>query len=446
MCGDMGSDTIFALASAPGAAGVSVLRVSGPLALQGFQALSKKGDITPRQVVYTVLKDPENDQLIDQAVATYFKAPYSYTGEDVIEYTVHGSPAVVQKMIDVLSDMSGYRMADPGEFTKRAFLNEKLDLTAAEAVHDLIQAETEAQRMLALDQLGGSLETLYHDWAGNLSKLLAHQEAEIEFPDEDMPDGVDDAVIEKIHVLMADMSTHLDDQNRGERMRQGMQIAIIGAPNVGKSSLLNILARREVAIVSDLAGTTRDIVDVSLNLGGYPVVISDTAGIRNDHSDKVEAEGIRRAIQKAEEADLKIILLDATTMQDGDGVSNTMADQDSLVVINKIDQMENFDKDNDRFYVSCETQEGVDTLVGALSNKVKAFFDKGGHQPVLTRARHRAHIQDSYQYLERALSADLPELAAEDLRQALQALGRITGRVDVEQLLDIVFKDFCIGK
>lgn len=439
--------SIFALASAPGQSGVAVIRVSGPAALDSYRALTGSDkDPKPRQAVYTRLK-AEDGQMIDQAVALYFKGPASYTGEDVVEYTVHGSRAVIARLLDQLGRFQTHRMAEPGEFTKRAFANGKLDLTAAEAVADLIHAETEAQRILALGQLEGNLAALYHGWAEQLKKLLAHQEAEIEFPDEDMPDGIDDAVRGKISALLAEMETHLQDNRRGERMRSGMQIAIIGAPNAGKSSLLNMLARREAAIVSDIAGTTRDIVEVSLNLGGYPVVISDTAGLREAHADAVEAEGIRRAIDRAREADLKIALFDATSPK-ADSATTAMIDEQSLVVLNKIDVLDAplAKEFENSFEISVTGDIGIGALLNAVTEQVRAFFEAGGGAPPLTRERHRQNLIDCKACLESALLSDLPELAAEDLRQALQALGRITGRVDVEQLLDVVFRDFCIGK
>lgn len=436
-------DTIFALASAHGAAGIAVIRVSGTQSLNSAKKLTGKTNIQPRLATFTSLKD-HGGNVIDQAVITYFKGPNSYTGEDTVEYAVHGSRAVIDRLFEEFSSFDSHRMAEAGEFTKRAFVNGKLDLTAAEAVNDLIYAETEAQRALAVDQLSGSLEGLYHNWSSRLAKLLAHQEAEIEFPDEDMPDGIDDNVRKKVNALIDEISDHLDDNNRGERMREGMQIAIIGAPNVGKSSLLNLLARREAAIVSDIAGTTRDVVDVSLNLGGYPVVISDTAGIRHDHSDKVEAEGIRRAIQRAEDADLKVAVFDGSeSTMDKD--TKNMIDDKTVVVINKTD-LGILEYKGPHIAVSCENQNGIQDLVQTLTDQAKSFFAAGGNSPVLTRKRHRENLKACNDFLKNALDADLPELAAEDLRQALMSIGRITGRVDVEQLLDIVFKDFCIGK
>jgi tRNA modification GTPase len=440
--------TIFALASVPGQAGVALIRVSGSAAVDSYLALTGV-DTAPaaRQATYRKLTNPDDGQMIDQAVAVYFKGPASYTGEDVIEYTLHGSRAVVSKMLEVLGRCPDHRMAEPGEFTKRAFTNGKLDLTAAEAVGDLIHAETEAQRILALGQLEGALEQLYNRWADSLTRMLAHQEAEIEFPDEDMPEGIDDAVREKIDVLITEIDSHLEDNRRGERMRTGMQIAIIGAPNAGKSSLLNTLARREAAIVSDIAGTTRDVVEVSLNLGGYPVVICDTAGLRDQHADKVEAEGIRRAIGRARDADLKIALFDVS--RDGfDPSTREMIDDNTLVVLNKIDQRAKGTQHDfaAAFEISVTQDQGIQDLLGEITARVRGFFEAGGGAPPLTRERHRENLLQCRDFLYAALESPLPELAAEDLRQALQALGRITGRVDVEQLLDVVFKDFCIGK
>lgn len=433
-------DTIFALASAAGQAGLAVIRVSGSQALNSATQLAA---ITPTPRHAHFVKLHHADQVIDEGICIYFKGPHSFTGEDVIEYTIHGSRAVVSKMLDILAGFDGHRMAEPGEFTKRAFVNGRLDLTAAEAVADLIHAETEAQRMQALEQLGGGLEKIYRGWSDQLAKLLAHQEAEIEFPDEDMPDGIDDRVRGQIEGLISQISGHLDDHRRGERLRTGMQIAIIGAPNAGKSSLLNWLAGREAAIVSDTAGTTRDIVDVSLNLGGYPVVLSDTAGLRDDTHDSIEQEGIRRAITRAGEADLKIALFDMTKPQDQSTLDQI--DDHTMVLMNKSDLNAVHNSDG-RMLISLKNGNGLEKFLDKITVRVRTFFESGQGAPPLTRERHRQNLLQTMVSLQRALSADLPELAAEDLRQALLSLGRITGRVDIEDLLDIVFKDFCIGK
>lgn len=430
-------ETIFALASGSVRAAIAVVRVSGPQALACFRALSWKTDIPPRQVQIHDLSDPETGKAIDRAITLYFKAPVSYTGEDLVEFQLHGGRAVVDGLLQALGKIPGCRMAEPGEFSKRAFENGKMDLTEAEAVADLIDAETEAQRLQALDQLGGALAQLYEGWAESLSGILAHQEADIEFPEEDLPKGLGATLRPGIEHLRKELRAHLDDGRRGERLRDGLLIAILGAPNAGKSSLLNALSRRDAAIVSEEAGTTRDIIEVHLDLGGYPVILADTAGLRTTDN-KIEAEGIRRAERLAEKADLKLALFDAGKEQDAETLKQV--DDRTLTIFTKADLSRGAG-----LSVSAATGEGLDLLLKLLTDKISEIF-KTRAGPVPTRARHRAALEEAAAALERCLQADLPELAAEDLRLGLRALGRITGRVHVEDILDKIFRDFCIGK
>ncbi len=447
------SDTIFALASAKGRSGVAVVRVSGPDAFKSCKMLC--GDQSPelRTALLRHIKDPVSRETIDQGVVILFQGPASYTGEDVVEYHLHGSVAILQHFTDVLSKQPNHRLAEPGEFTRRAFENEKMDLTEAEAVADLINAETQMQKAQALMQMEGALSRLYDGWRESLSRILAHVEADLEFPDEDMPEGILPQVMPQIKALAEDIDRHLNDKRRGERLRDGVSVVVIGAPNAGKSSLVNALAQRDVAIVSDMAGTTRDVIDVHLDLGGYPVILSDTAGLRPDQlSDKagghdaVEGEGIRRAMKKAQEADIRLLLFDGS-QNVPDKHTFGMIDSDSVVALNKIDQgIPDFADDfTDYVGISAASGEGIEQLLAKLGQKIEGLIGLN-EAPALTRQRHRDALTDCIESLRRSEVSALPELAAEDLRLAIRALGKITGRVDVEDLLDIVFRDFCIGK
>lgn len=427
-------------------AGVAVIRVSGAGALHSLQFLSGLQSPKPRHAHYVTLKNPSTGALIDRALAIYFAGPASFTGEDTVEYHVHGGRSVIESLLSTLGHINHFRMAEPGEFTRRAFENGKLDLTEAEAIADLIDAETEAQRIQALGQLGGALGKVYQVWTDRLAGILAHQEADIEFPEDDLPDGLSNTLTPQIKAIYAEIAAHLDDNRRGERLRSGVQVAIIGAPNAGKSSLLNTLAARDAAIVSDEAGTTRDVIEVYLDLGGYPAVIADTAGLR-ETGQAVEAEGIRRAQKRAEEADLKIALFDLT-QGPPDAATLDLLDDKTMVVLSKadLDAGEEPDFGVETYALSVRSGAGLDVFLSALTARVARLLDSKSDTPALTRQRHRAALEEGRDHLQRALDATLPELAAEDLRMALRALGRITGRVHVEELLDKIFRDFCIGK
>jgi tRNA modification GTPase len=337
----------------------------------------------------------------------------------------------------------GLRLAEPGEFTRRAFLNRKLDLTQAEAVADLAAAETEAQRRQALRQLDGQLGEIYRGWAERLSRLLAHLEAAIDFPDEELPPAIEAEVAEGSRRLAEEIESHLADGHRGERLRDGIAVAIVGPPNAGKSSLLNQLARREAAITSPIAGTTRDVIEVAIDLAGYPVVLADTAGLR-ESADIIEQEGLRRALKRAEEAELRLFVFDACRPGDANGAL-AWPGPDTLLVANKIDLAADRDAlPAGAIPVSTLTGEGLPVLIAALASRIELTYDIAA--PVLTRARHREALETALAALQRSLCAELPELRAEDLRLGWRSLGRITGRVDVEDLLDVIFRDFCLGK
>ena len=444
----MSDQTIYALASGAGRCGVAVVRLSGPHAHDVLCKLSNKTSFKPRYAHRVNLVDPTTSDPIDDGLALYFPGPNSFTGEDVVEFQIHGGRAVVQTLLDVLGECDGLRMAEPGEFTRRAFENEKMDLTAAEGLADLIHAETRAQAKQALRQMEGALGSLYNDWADRILRVLAHFEAVIDFPDEDLPEEVELEVRSKVSTLKGEIEEHLADGHRGERLRDGVRLAIVGPPNAGKSSLLNHLAKREVAIVSDIAGTTRDVIESHLDIGGYPVVVSDTAGIR--HSDDViEIEGIRRAQDRAKQSDLKVVLFDSGDWPNLDEKTLDLIDEDSLVVFNKIDKADKPDvneiKGHTPIYMSAKSKEGLSDFFKQLEIEVADRCMMTG-APALTRARHREALEECVESLNRFAMIDLPELAAEDLRMATRSIGRITGRIDVEDVLDVVFSDFCIGK
>lgn len=449
------NDTIYALATPPGKSGVAVVRVSGPQAFESYGLLCEAnlGKSSTTHSAHTIklckIINPVSRETIDKALVALFKAPHSFTGENVVEYQLHGSPAVIKALIAALAKQKGHRMAQPGEFTRRAFENGKMDLTEAEAIADLINAETEIQKSQALSQLEGDLSRLYDHWRKTLTNALAHMEADLEFPDEDMPDGVFPAIKPKIEGLIDDLSLHLNDNRRGERLRDGLHVVVIGAPNAGKSTLVNALAQRDVAIVSDLAGTTRDVIEVHLDLGGYPVILSDTAGLRPDQigkegQDSIEHEGIRRALKKTEEADIRVLVFDGT-QNAADQHTLDLQNDNSISVINKSDLGKSKIEVENAIHVSAETGQGFDALMTAIVGKIENLIGSR-ESPSLTRQRHRDALEECKTSLERAITAAMPELMAEDMRLAVRALGRITGKVDVEDLLDVIFKDFCIGK
>ena len=438
------SDTIFALASAPGRAGIAVFRISGPGAHEVFARLCRCDVPLPWQAIRVRLHHPATGEVVDDGLALWFAAPRSFTGEDVVEVSLHGGRASVAATLELLANLPSMRLAEPGEFTRRAFEHGKFDLTAAEGLADLVDAETQAQLRQARRQLDGELGRLYEAWRGRLLGSLAHLEAEIDFVEEDLPDDATAPLRSDISNLIKEIDGHLADRHRGERLRDGVSVAIIGPPNVGKSSLLNMLSKRDVAIVAARAGTTRDIIEVHLDLGGYPVILADTAGLR-DSADEVEAEGIRRARARAREADLKLVIYDASAPQIDSHIID-LIDENTIVVSNKSDLAgADLKLGVAALPVSAKTGAGIAELLSRLESEVARRFDTSG-APAITRIRHRAALTDCRDSLNRALSAGAPELMAEDLRLATRALGRITGRVGVEDLLDVIFKDFCIGK
>jgi len=444
-------DTIYAFSTAPGRAAIAVLRLSGPGAGAALKALGGKLP-QPRRAAVMIFADPASGEVIDRGIALYFPAPSSHTGEDMAELHLHGGRAVAAAVLEALGKMPGLRLAEPGEFTRRAFLNGKLDLTEAEGVADLIAAETAAQRRQALRQLSGETGRIYEDWRHRLLLAQARLEAEIDFPEEGLPENQRQAVLAEIARLAAEIGAALQDKRGGEILRAGFEVAILGPPNAGKSSLMNALARREVAITAETAGTTRDVIEVALDLGGYPVILADTAGLR-EASSAVEEEGVRRARARAAHADLKLAVLDATRPGEAKALRDLFGG-DTLVVANKMDLNP---KDNaawaDRLgsgpaiRVSVKTGRGLAKVESRLREEAARRIEAGaGAAPLITRARHRQALEECAAALARFPGISAPELAAEELRRAVRALGRVTGRVDVEDLLDVLFREFCIGK
>ncbi len=450
------SDTIIALASAAGRSGVAVVRISGPDALACLFALSGLEHPPPRKAVVRNLCHPNDDQhtdLLDQALVISMPGPTSFTGEDILELHLHGGPAIIDAVIGACLDTKLVRLAEAGEFTRRAFENDRLDLTRAEAVADLIDAETEGQRRQAFRQYQGELEDRFENWRHQLIAAMASQEAAIDFPDEDdVPVGVETQAFKIVCDLTARMSEALSSARAGRAVRDGYNVAIIGAPNAGKSSLLNALADRDAAIVSDIPGTTRDVLELRLVLNGYVVWLLDTAGLR-ETSDAIEAEGVRRAMHRAETADLRILVAPSTD----DPPKMDLLQAGDLLVISKTDlsgglsDLSNVGIDHGIEVIPTSTVSpgGVDELKRVLSEKVAADLSSAA-SAVITRRRHQEHLVDALEQLDRArqhLEGGFgAELVSEDLRLASRALGQITGRVDVEDLLDKIFSDFCIGK
>ncbi len=438
--------TIFALSSAPGRAGVAVVRVSGPRAGVIVDRLAPPRPID-RMTGFRRIRHPENGETLDHGLVIWFAGPKTDTSEDVAEFHVHGGSAIVRGVMSAIACVPECRLAEPGEFTRRAFENGKIDLAQAEARADLVDAETEAQRRQALRQMSGALSSLYADWRSKLIEASSLVEAAIDFNDEaDVANVAFTRARDLVASLRPAIAAHLDDGNRGEILREGFRVVLAGAPNVGKSSLLNALAWRDVAIVSEEEGTTRDVIEVRLDLEGLPIVISDTAGIRAAQG-SVEREGVRRSLARARDAELVIWLSDVTVAEASLPPEIAERGQSVLFVDNKIDLLDAGANSRGRLAVSAKTGAGIDDLSRRLA-KLAGERIGDSEAPPITRARYREHLSTCLEAIDTFLSsADSDvELRAEDLRRATHALGRITGRVDVEDLLDQVFARFCIGK
>ncbi len=429
--------SIFALASAQGRAGVSVIRLSGDKALWATEQLTVQ-PLKPRHATYTALN--YQGEVIDQAIVLYFPAPRSFTGEDCVELHVHGSRAILDRLYSLFVEL-GLKLAEPGEFSRRAVENGKIDLTQAEGIADLVDAETEAQRRQALTQLDGGLRRRYEIWRTDLVDLMARLEVYIDFPDEHLPDDLSQAILARIEALRDSLNAAVVDAERGRQIRDGYRIVILGEPNAGKSSLFNALLKAEAAIVTPVAGTTRDIIEAQLRIGPYSVLLYDTAGLR-ETEEVVEREGIRRARAKADEADLRLWLVDGahpdlpTDMRPGD-----------LVVFSKADLVGGVSRETSAHIISTVTGEGLPDLVSAIEQRVTEALS-GQTFPAATRERHRERLVMARDQLDQALASQLrvPELTAENVRMALNSFEALFGRYDVEGVLDVVFSTFCIGK
>ena len=440
-------DTIVALSSGAGKAGIAVIRASGPGAAACIRHLAG-GDVPARRAALRTLRDGPAPNpagaAVDSGLVLWLPGPGSVTGEDVAEFQVHGSPAVVGRLLSILCGLDGVRPAEPGEFTRRAFENGRMDLSEAEGLADLIDAETEAQRIQAQRQMAGAFAERCAGWGAQLRRSLAWLEAAIDFPDEALPEDLAAQVRPAVEAVAAGLAGWLAAPDRGRMVREGYRVAIVGAPNVGKSSLLNRIAQRDVAIVAETAGTTRDVIEVRADLAGYAVIFADTAGLRDDEvAGDIEREGMARARFQAGNADLVLHVLDASAPAAGPPADVGAGPDRVLTVANKTD-LAPAPPDAD-LGVSARTGDGIDGLLAAIEARTAAAMGAGEH-PALTRLRHRQCLEDTAAALERALAATEAELTAEDLRLALRAMGRLIGRTDVEDLLDLIFRDFCIGK
>ena len=442
--------TIYALSSGPGVSGIAVIRLSGSKVQEIIKLLTNGHLPKPRQATLKKFNKINNSELIDEGILIWFPGPESYTGEDMAEIHVHGSIAVVRTILDQLSKIENCRLAEPGEFTKIAFQNEKINLLKAESISDLISAETEIQRQQAIKIMSGKSSDKFNSLRAKLLKILSNVEAKIDFPEEDLPDDVIKNIKNDSKKIRLEIEKILNDQKVGERIREGFKIAIIGPANAGKSSLLNYLSNRDVAIVSEIAGTTRDVIEAHLNLDGYPVVISDTAGIR-ESQDEIEKKGIKLALKRAEDADLNIIVIEPKSVN-FTGFLNDLVSEKSIIVINKIDlgykdinqQIEKFNP----IFLSIKNETNLDELINRIKDKLKNKF-VSSNETLITRERHRQSLEACVQNLinfEEKNSQEDFDKAAEDLRLATRHLGMIVGKVDVEEILGSIFNDFCIGK
>ena len=442
--------TIYALSSGPGVSGIAVIRISGSKVEEIVKLITNDQLPEPRQATLKKFNKINNSELIDEGILIWFPGPESYTGEDMAEIHVHGSIAVVRTILDQLSKIENCRLAEPGEFTKIAFQNEKINLLKAESISDLISAETEIQRQQAIKIMSGKSSDKFNSLREKLLKILSNVEAKIDFPEEDLPDDVIKNIKNDSEKIRLEIEKILNDQKVGERIREGFKIAIIGPANAGKSSLLNYLSNRDVAIVSEIAGTTRDVIEAHLNLDGYPVVISDTAVIR-ESQDEIEKKGIKLALKRAEDADLNIIVIEPKSV-DFTGFLNDLVSEKSIIVINKIDlgykdinqQIEKFNP----IFLSIKNETNLDELINRIKDKLKNKF-VSPNETLITRERHRQSLEACVQNLinfEEKNSQEDFDKAAEDLRLATRHLGMIVGKVDVEEILGSIFNDFCIGK
>ena len=442
--------TIYALSTGPSISGIAVIRISGEETSKVLTLLTSKPLPKPRVAALRKINKINTSELIDEGIILWFPGPESYTGEDMAEIQVHGSKAVVDALHKSISKIENCRLAEPGEFTKLAFQNGKINLLKAESVADLISSETEIQRQQAIKIMNGKSANRFNFLREKLLKILAHVEAKIDFPDEDLPKDILNEIKKSSDEVLKNLEKILDDQKVGERIREGFKIAILGPTNAGKSSLLNHLSNRDVAIVSEIAGTTRDVIETHLNIDGYPVIVSDTAGIR-ESKDEIEKKGIKLSLNRAEEADLKLIVVEAKNLDFTD-VLKGLLDENAILVINKSDLLvKDIDpkiKKVNHVLISIKDNSNIDKLILKIKNNLKNKFITSD-DILITRERHRQHLQQCLNHLKNFNQKNEIEdfdKAAEDLRLATRHLGMIVGKVDVEEILGSIFNDFCIGK
>ena len=442
--------TIYALSSGPGISGVAIIRISGPEASKVIKSLTGKEIPRPRVATLRKINNINTSELIDEGIILWFPGPESYTGEDMAEIHIHGGKAVIQALLNTISKVKNCRLAEPGEFTKLAFQNGKINLLKAESVADLISAETEIQRLQAIKIMKGKSSEKFNELRDKLLKILSFVEAKIDFPEEDLPDENIKKIKKDSNDVLVEIKKILNNYKVGEIIREGFKIAIVGPTNAGKSSLLNNLSKREVAIVSETAGTTRDVIETHLNIDGYPVIISDTAGIRNS-KDEIEKKGIKLSLIKAENADLKLVVIDAKSVNLS-GFLSDLLKKNAILVVNKSDlldgELNTEITKHDHVLISLKNNHNIEKLIMKIKDKLKNEFISEG-DILITRERHRQHLIQCVEYLnnfsEKNDKKDFDK-AAEDLRLATRHLGMIVGKVDVEEILGSIFNDFCIGK
>ena len=442
--------TIYALSSGPGVSGIAVIRISGQNTKKVIKNMTFSEPPNPKIATFVKFKDPKTKETIDEGILLWFPAPNSYTGEDMAEFHVHGSKSVIDAIHSSISSIDGCRLAEAGEFTKIAFQNGKINLLKAESISDLLASETEIQRKQAIKIMSGKSSDKFNLLRNRLLKILSNIEAKIDFPEDDLPKDILNNIHLETKSIKDEIEKILNDQKVGERIREGFKIAIVGPANVGKSSLLNYLSKRDVAIVSELAGTTRDVIETHLNLDGYPVIISDTAGIRSS-KDEIEKKGIKLTFEKAESADLKLIVIEPKSVEFTHFLED-LASKKAILVVNKIDlglsQLSDELKKYNPVFISIKDEKNLDKLVSLIKANLKNKFISSG-DIFITRERHRVNLEKCVEHLEKFgenKSSDDFDKAAEDLRLATRYLGMIVGKVDVEEILGSIFSDFCIGK
>ena len=438
---------IYALSSGRGPSGIAIIRLSGKDTIKTAKLISKKKDLNAKEVNFCKFYNPADNSLIDEGLLLLFPAPNSFTGDNLVEFHIHGSNAVITYFLKVLSEQPNCRLAEPGEFTKIAFQNNKIDLLEAESIGDLINSETELQRQQAIKIVQGNASNYYNNLREKLVKSLAYIEAQIDFVEDDLPDSVLKEVKKTIKEVHNEIKKILDNNKVGEKIRDGFRVAIIGEVNAGKSSLLNLLSKREVAIVSEEEGTTRDVIETYLNIDGYPVILADTAGIREAKSE-VEKKGIILALNRSKDADLSLIVIDNSSKQLDKNIQS-LINENCIVVLNKSDINNKLKHDfKDAILVSVKENKNIDELIKKIKEKLSSKF-LISQNILITRERHRLKLNECLKEIDNFLKKDQKkdiEMAAEDLRLATRHLGGIVGKVDVEEILGSIFKDFCIGK